>query len=61
MLQASVDEKTGSYLEWSLTALVRELIGDNLAFDEKGNAYVATNPMQTIMKLDRIGLGEQIT
>lgn len=29
-----------------------------LAFDEEGNAYVTTNPQQTVLKFPRIGLND---
>jgi hypothetical protein len=43
-------------VDGSLVVLVENLSGDDLAFDGEGNAYVATNPYQSVLKLPGIGL-----
>lgn len=47
----------GEYIPNSLAVLAEELVGDDLAFDNEGAAYVATNPHQTVLKLAGVGGG----
>jgi hypothetical protein len=35
--------------------MAQGIAGDDLAFDEKGNAYVTTNPQQTVLRFPGIG------
>ncbi|TVY64179.1 hypothetical protein LSUE1_G008205, partial [Lachnellula suecica] len=48
----------GAYEEGSLEVVAEDITGDDLAFDERGNVYVATNPAQSVMKLSGIGGGK---
>ena len=54
LVHAQVEE-TGIYVGGSLTVMAQGIAGDDLAFDEKENAYVTTNPQQTISRFRRIG------
>ena len=56
LLCATVGE-AGEYVPDSLTAPAEGLLGDDLAFDSDGAAYVATNPHQTVLKLAGVGSG----
>ncbi|KAF4625006.1 hypothetical protein G7Y89_g13162 [Cudoniella acicularis] len=56
VLRADVDLKTGKYIEGSLETVATDFNGDDLAFDEDGNAYIATNPSQTVEKLSELGI-----
>lgn len=60
VLRASVDEKTGGFVEGSLAVVAEGLSGDDLAYDSEGNAYIATNPNQTVVKLSGVGVGETV-
>jgi len=55
VVRLDVDEH-GEYRERSAKVLVEDLCGDDLAFDQEGNAYIATNPQQTVMKIARLGM-----
>jgi hypothetical protein len=56
VLRVAVDKNTGRCVEGSLEVVAEGFTGDDLAFDVRGSMYVATNPAQTVMKLDGIGL-----
>lgn len=53
--------KDGAYIPASLSVLVEGLEGDDLAFDVDGAAYVATNPSQTVIKIEGVGKGVKET
>lgn len=55
VLRAEVDEETGKYVEGSLEVLEENVTGDDLCFDQRGNAYVTTNPAQTVIKFAGLG------
>ena len=56
LLCAKVGED-GEYVPDSLAVLAEGLLGDDLAFDSEGAAYIATNPHQTVLKLAAVGEG----
>jgi hypothetical protein len=56
LLRAQFSEFTGEYIRDSLTVMAEGLAGDDLAFDEEGNAYVTTNPQQTVLKFPGMGV-----
>jgi hypothetical protein len=56
LVRAQVSKSTGEYIRNSLTTMAEGIAGDDLAFDEEGNAYVTTNPQQTVLKFPEIGL-----
>jgi hypothetical protein len=56
-LRAGVEEKSGEYRDGSLSVVAENVGCDDLAFDAEGNAYVATNPVQTVVRLLNAGLG----
>ena len=58
VLRATVDGNTGVYVDGSLVVVDESLTGDDLCFDKRGNAYVATNPVQTVVKLPGIGTSD---
>jgi hypothetical protein len=58
VLKMDVDS-TGAYIQNSLSIVAEDLTGDDLAFDEEGNAYIATNPAQSVMRLAGIGVGKE--
>jgi hypothetical protein len=58
VLRVAVDNNTGRCVEGSLEVVAEGFTGDDLAFDVRGSMYVATNPAQTVMKLDGIGFKE---
>lgn len=60
ILQADINEETGSFVEGSLQTVAEGIAGDDLAFDNMGNAYVATNPNQTVVRIAGLGLGEKV-
>lgn len=47
----------GKYKEGSMSVVAEDITGDDLAFDVEGNAYVATNPAQSVMRLSGAGVG----
>ncbi|KAA8577082.1 hypothetical protein EYC84_007090 [Monilinia fructicola] len=51
-------DKDGEYKNGSLKIVAKQLTGDDMAFDCEGDAYVATNPAQTVLKF--VGIGIQI-
>lgn len=56
LLRCQVHRSTGAYVEESMTLLAEGVAGDDLAFDIEGNAFVATNPCQTVLKFPGAGL-----
>jgi hypothetical protein len=56
LVRARVSKSTGEYFENSLAVMAEGATGDDLAFDNEGNAYVTTNPQQTVLKFPGIGL-----
>jgi hypothetical protein len=57
VLEAQVDEE-GNFVEGSLNVAVTNLTGDDLAFDELGNGFIATNPAQTVLRINGLGVGK---
>jgi hypothetical protein len=57
-VRLSVDSE-GKYQDGSVIVVAENLCGDDLAFDEEGSAYIATNPEQTVIKLVGLGFGEK--
>ncbi|KAI9650427.1 hypothetical protein NHQ30_000441 [Ciborinia camelliae] len=55
LVRMQVDED-GKYRNDGLDVVVKQLLGDDMAFDCEGNAYVATNPEQTVLKFVGIGI-----
>jgi hypothetical protein len=60
LIRAQVEKSTGNYVRSSLTVMAQGIAGDDLAFDEKGNAYVTTNPQQTVLRFPGIGLKDAV-
>lgn len=58
LVRMQVDED-GELKKGSLEVVAKQLTGDDLAFDCEGNAYVATNPAQTVLKFVGIGVEPQ--
>jgi len=56
LMKMDVTEE-GKYREGSLSIVAENINGDDLAFDVEGNAYVATNPAQSVMRLTGLGAG----
>jgi len=54
LLRIKVDEPAGVAVEDSIEILASGVAGDDLAFDVEGSAYVATNPMQTVLKFEQV-------
>ncbi|TVY34009.1 hypothetical protein LSUB1_G007148 [Lachnellula subtilissima] len=59
VLRMDADPLTGAYILDSITTVAENLTGDDLAFDEQGNAYIATNPAQSVMKVSGLGIAEE--
>lgn len=55
LLRTQLSESTGKYIQDSLTIMAEGVARDDLAFDEEGSAYVATNPQQTVLKFPGVG------
>lgn len=57
VLRMDADPLTGAYIHDSIKVVAENLTGDDLAFDQQGNAYIATNPAQSVMKVSGLGAG----
>ena len=57
LLLCAAVRRDGEYGLNTLSVLAEGLEGDDMAFDVKGPAYVATNPRQTVVKLVGVGYG----
>ncbi|KAB8302150.1 hypothetical protein EYC80_005598 [Monilinia laxa] len=55
LLRMQVD-KDGDYKNGSLEITAMQLTGNDMALDCEGNAYVATNPAQTVLKFAGMGI-----
>jgi hypothetical protein len=58
LVRAQISTSTGEYTQNSLKVMAEGVAGDDLAFDVGGNAYVTTNPQQTVLMFPRIGLND---
>lgn len=59
VLRLGVVEDNGRYEEGSVKVIGERIVGDDLAFDREGNAYIATNPCQTVVKLSGVGFHKE--